>query len=470
MLMDKELIKSKMPTVAVIVLSVLVVSTATFLGFSLYTLLYGKQNVKESSNTYSIYEINASSNEENGYTKKEESIVSSAKNAKTGNKSERMTDSESEDLNLGSTQDKLNSVTVTKVFNFSCKFQTPVSKKETFYDSKNGNTLPYRLFIPQNYDSSKKYPVILFLHGAGEIGTDNEKHITYISKIFEYSGDLAENSFVVCPQSNEWWSLDKQYPGDQGGTLGSALHLLDYIKNSYSCDSNRIYVTGISMGGFATWDILENYGSIFAAGIPVCGGGDTSKAKSLINIPLRIYHGTDDQTVSFYSSESMYTAIISAGGEKAEMISLEGVGHNAWDYAYVDRDTLCWLFAQDKVKNPTCRYEYKPYLRIIDSEGKIIVSDEDVDSIYYGESYEERRIVTVDLVLKSTGKNKLNNAYTSGSSKEFTVCWLNEKLYTYKANKVIENNSFSIVDIFDSESVKCFNKTINKVCFLRKYR
>ena len=191
------MIKSKIPAVAVIVLSVLVVSAAAFFAFSLHALLSGKQNAEENENNDSIYETITSSNEENTYSKKEKSVVSFATNSKTGSTPEKITDSQSEELKSDATQDESNPVKVTKVFDFSCKFETPVAKKETFYDSKNGNTLPYRLFMPKNYDSAKKYPVILFLHGAGEIGTDNEKHIAYISKIFEYSGDLAENSFVV---------------------------------------------------------------------------------------------------------------------------------------------------------------------------------------------------------------------------------------------------------------------------------
>lgn len=144
--------------------------------------------------------------------------------------------------------------------------------------------------MPENYTSTKKYPVILFLHGAGEIGSDNEKHIENIKNILEYNYDLVSQAFVLCPQSSEWWDLDREYTGDQNGTLGSALHLLQAIQKSYSCDNNRIYVTGLSMGGYATWDLLEEYGDIFAAGIPVCGGGNSKKAYKLKDIPIRIYH------------------------------------------------------------------------------------------------------------------------------------------------------------------------------------
>lgn len=146
---------------------------------------------------------------------------------------------------------------ITEVFPFKCEFQTPKFLKNVFYDSKNGNALPYRLVLPQNYDPAKKYPVILFLHGAGEIGTDNEKHLGNAMNMFSYNGDLVSQAFVVCPQSNEWWRLDRYMAGDAKGTLSSALNLLNELASNYSFDSDRMYVTGLSMGGYATWSLLE---------------------------------------------------------------------------------------------------------------------------------------------------------------------------------------------------------------------
>ena len=459
--MSKKDEKSKVTAIIVVVLCILIVVAVVFIVFAFKILLSKQKNVETKGENRNVL-IHESQYEETASSKPKQSADFST--SKTPKQNADI------DFKESKSAEKMRPEKVIKIFDFSCKFEIPAAKKEIFSDPQNGNTLPYRLFVPKNYDSSKRYPVLLYLHGAGEIGTDNEKQISYISKLFEYGGDLAENAFIICPQSYEWWDLDEWNNGDQRGTLGSALHLLQKIMQTYSCDDNRVYVTGISMGGFATWDLLEYYGDIFAAGIPICGGGDPLFADSLKDIPIRIYHGTEDPTVSFLSSDEMYHAIINAGGEKVEMIALEGVGHNAWDYAYADRDTLCWLFAQNRLNNPTGRYEYIPYFKIVDNTGKTVISDEDLDGIYYGGSYEEKYIITVDLVLSSEGRDKLNNAYSMNKGREFTVYWLHEKLYTFTADTLVTDNVFSIIDIFDKNTVICFNKTVNKACSMRRWK
>lgn len=349
---------------------------------------------------------------------------------------------------------------ITKIFSFKCDFVTPEFKKLVFNDSKNGNTLPYRLVVPEDYNPEKKYPVILFLHGAGEMGTDNQKHINNIKKIFDYSGDMASQAFVICPQTNEWWNLDRTTPGDRKGTLASAMNLLETLGQTYSFDNDRIYVTGLSMGGYATWDLLQEYSDVFAAGMPICGGGDSTMGYKLTDIPIRIYHSSDDPTVNVVASWDMYNSIISAGGEKVEFIELKGYGHNSWDYAYSDREGFCWLFAQNKTTNPTGEYKYIPCFRVDDNKGNTIITDEDIEMLYYGGSYEnDEYIVTVNICLKTSGVDKLTQAYKSNPSGEFTVYWTNEKLYTYKNGK-IKDNLFVIKGVFNNKNIIGFYKTV----------
>ncbi len=352
---------------------------------------------------------------------------------------------------------------VTEVFTFENLFVMPEPIRNVFYDSQNGNVLPYCFFLPDDYVSSEKYPVILFLHGAGETGTDNNKQLTNLEQMFKHNGDLTSNAIVICPQTNEWWNLDRQQQGDQGGTLGSALHLLDEIKQTYSCDDNRIYVMGLSMGGFATWNLLEEYGDIFAAGIPICGGGNSGNGAAFKDIPIRIFHGTADGTVSFSASQNMYNSIVNAGGQKVSFIKLTDVGHNAWDYAFSDRDTFSWLFAQNKATNPSCKYEYLHYFKITDNKGNIIISDQDILDISYDFKYGDDYVVTVDLVLNDNGKNKLIQAYTSNIGKTHTVYWATQKLYNFTPTKSTIDNVFSIVDIFDNKSFVSFYSSINKL-------
>ncbi len=343
---------------------------------------------------------------------------------------------------------------VTQVYNtdLSLKVNDPI--KDTFYDSQNGNSLPYALYVPKDYSASKKYPVILFLHGAGELGNDNQKQLNNIKNMFTYNGDFISQCILICPQTSSWWRLDSEYTGDQNGTLGSALHLLKKIQSRYSCDSNRIYVTGLSMGGYATWDLLEHYGNIFAAGVPLCGGGNSSNGAAFKDIPIRIYHGTIDSTVSFSSSQQMYNSIRNAGGEKVSLYPLQGVGHDAWNPAYRDRDLFSWMFAQNKSINPSGKYEYVHYFKIVDSAGKIVVCDEDIFFTNYSIDWNNNEQVDIDIHLTEDGKNKLNKAYIQSGGKEFTVYCSSQKLYSFTATKPISDDVFSIVGLFNSENYR----------------
>ncbi len=351
---------------------------------------------------------------------------------------------------------------ITKVYSFVNEFRTVELKKEVYEDPYNGNTLPYLLHIPKNYNSSKKYPIILFLHGSGEIGTDNKKQIKNTNKLLEYNYDLVKDAIVVSPQSFEWWSVDKYTEGDQKGSLGSVLHLLEKIQKTYSCDSNRIYVTGLSMGGYGTWDILEKHGDVFAAGIPICGGGNSYNGEAFKDIPIRIFHGTDDPTVPFALSQNMYNSIIGAGGEKVKFIELPGVKHNAWDYAYTDRDTYCWMLAQNKATNPSCEYEYIPVFRIVDSKGNTVISDKDISAIYHCYEFGEKMQHFLRLELNEEGEEKLRSAYESSKGKAFTVYSENQKVYSFKATKALEDNYLYIHSIFDTIDFYQFYESIKK--------
>ncbi len=357
----------------------------------------------------------------------------------------------------GNTTKSVRPEKVTKVFSFNTEFSDPEYKIAVFNDTQNGIQLPYRMYLPENYVSSKKYPVLIFLHSLGEVGNDNTVPAIIAKKMFKYNADLVSQAFILCPQSNEWWNLN--------GTLSSVLHLLDEIKRTYSCDSNRIYVTGISMGGCGTWDLLSEHGDVFAAGMPMCGWGDVSKGDALKDVPIRIYHSADDNTVPISKSKDMYNAIINAGGLKANLFELDGLGHDLTDYVFYNRDAFCWLFAQDKAKNPKCKYEYIPYFKVVDSNGKTVISDEDIDDVIQTAGYEgEEYVFKVDMYLNLSGKSSLNKAYKKGTSEEFTVYWLDQKLYSFVATKTSADDVFSIVNIFDDENITTFLETVEWSC------
>jgi predicted peptidase len=131
--------------------------------------------------------------------------------------------------------------------------------------------------------------------------------------------------------------------------LRTALELLNMIEDNYPIDPDRIYVTGISMGGYAAWEALIRHPQRFAAAIPVCGGGDVSHADRVKNIPVWAFHGADDPVVPVECSRSMIKMIKNAGGQPL-YTEYPGAGHNSWDRAYAEPELLSWLFSQKRAE------------------------------------------------------------------------------------------------------------------------
>ncbi|MCQ2975412.1 MAG: phospholipase [Bacteroidales bacterium] len=226
-----------------------------------------------------------------------------------------------------------------------------------FTDSCN-TILPYRLLRPLNIDTLKQYPVVLFLHGAGERGNDNEINLTHIDKIFG-SEDFRKNypCYVIIPQCAEnfrWcetdWTLPSHtMPNNISVYLNAANQLLDSLVIAVNADTNRLYITGLSMGGFGTWDIISRFPKKFAAALPICGGADLNKACSLINIPIKTFHGSADKVVKVIRTRNIVNAIRKCGGKNITYIEYPGKGHFVWTPAYSDPETFKWLFSQKKL-------------------------------------------------------------------------------------------------------------------------
>jgi predicted peptidase len=212
-------------------------------------------------------------------------------------------------------------------------------EKRTFDGDK--GSLPYRLLKPEGYDPKQKYPLVVFLHGAGERGNDNEAQLKH--GVVNFAG--AENRkkypcFLIAPQCPE----DKFW---RGGPLQLVLDLIGAVRKEFSIDEKRIYLTGLSMGGYGTWDLLAQKPELFAAGVPICGGGDETEAATLAKIPIWAFHGDKDMAVKVERSRTMIEAIKKAGG-KPKYTEYPGVGHDSWTVTYKDPEMLKWLFAQKK--------------------------------------------------------------------------------------------------------------------------
>ncbi len=220
-----------------------------------------------------------------------------------------------------------------------------VAERETFTNAD--TTLPYRLLLPDNYDENGNYPLLIFFHGAGERGNDNQSQfINCVQYIYD---NMPEDCIIVapqCPLNNQWvdtpWK-DGTYSADnvpQSNELHAAMELVEELKENYAVDPDRVYAAGISMGSFAVWDSLIRYNHIFAAGIAICGAGDPTKAEVLKDTPLYVFHGETDITVPVSGSRDMVTAIREAGGTVIEYTEYPKVGHLIWDMAFAEPELL----------------------------------------------------------------------------------------------------------------------------------
>lgn len=196
----------------------------------------------------------------------------------------------------------------------------------------------YLLFLPEGYgEKEQKWPLILFLHGAGERGDDlNKVKVHGPPKIVEGGKDLP---FIVvspqCPQE-QWWSNEV------------LINLLDDIESRYEVDKERIYLTGLSMGGFGTWSLASSYPERFAAIAPICGGGEPILAGLLRDVPVWVFHGAKDELVPPKRSEEMVEAVRRKGGDVRLTVYPEA-GHDSWTQTYQNEKLYDWFLSHRKV-------------------------------------------------------------------------------------------------------------------------
>jgi len=247
-------------------------------------------------------------------------------------------------------------------FSFRLQSQDFSLLEKRIFQSEKG-VLPYRILFPENYDKSVKYPLVLFLHGGGERGDDNEKHLVHGVKHFlEPANRQAYPCILIvpqCPEDSYWASvkfertkypleLDFNYAYDITRGLQLAIDLTKNIIKSEAVDKKRVYITGMSMGGMGTLEAVYRYPKLFAAAASVCGGADEMAYKKRhVRIPFWLFHGDADQVIAVDNSREML-ARLKALGADVKYTEYPGVNHNSWEKAYADPDLLKWLFNQKK--------------------------------------------------------------------------------------------------------------------------
>lgn len=224
------------------------------------------------------------------------------------------------------------------------------------YEDANGRRLLYRMMRPETVEAGKKYPLVLLLHGAGERGDDNVKQLVHGAKEFAKPENRTKYPcFLIvpqCPDGRKWvevdWTLKSHtMPEKIGDPLRLAVELVEKLAAELPVDRDRLYITGLSMGGFGTWDAIQRRPELFAAAMPVCGGGDTAEAAKLKNLPIWAFHGDADTLVWPVRTTAMIEAIRSVGGTP-KMTIYPAVSHDSWNPAYADPAAMEWLFAQKK--------------------------------------------------------------------------------------------------------------------------
>lgn len=195
--------------------------------------------------------------------------------------------------------------------------------------------LRYQLFLPKGYaQDGPSWPLMLFLHGAGERGTDLDLvKVHGPPKIVDSKPDFP---FIVaspqCPLKQRWHAEQ-------------LIQLIDALSKDYRVDPKRIYVTGLSMGGFGTWSLCAAYPGRFAAAVPICGGGNVEDAAKLKSLPLWVFHGAKDGVVTPDRSESMVKAVEAAGGKPKFTVYPEAA-HDSWTETYNNQALYDWLLEQ----------------------------------------------------------------------------------------------------------------------------
>jgi predicted peptidase len=231
----------------------------------------------------------------------------------------------------------------------------PELESHVFVSPEQGLSLPYRLFVPAECSAQSPCGLLLFLHGAGERGEDNQAQLGNDALAFTSVAVQADCPTIVvypqCPDGMQWvdtpWA-EGAYEIDKtpiSKPMAATLALLAKLETDYPVDAGRLLVTGLSMGGYGTWDLILRRPAMFAGALALCGGGDPTQAVVIRDLPIWDFHGDRDPAVPVRGSRLMIRALRKAGGNP-RYTEVAGHGHDVWTVAYRDSKVVRWLLAQ----------------------------------------------------------------------------------------------------------------------------
>ena len=253
----------------------------------------------------------------------------------------------------------------------------------TYVDEELHMTIPYRLYVPEDYQE-KSYPILTFLHGAGERGNNNFSQVggnaeilyrlltpanreKYPCIIFAPQCPLvSDDPDLLAPiESGGFRWVEKNWePGfyflfDEGNQMIEqsvpsqiVVKIMDELIENYNIDVNRQYITGLSMGGYGTWDFIYRYPERFAAAVPICGGADFTQVERIRDVNIWTFHGTADTVVSFTGAKNLYDALEALNVPNIKVTFYEGVDHGSWFPAYQEPELLDFIFSKKLTPKP----------------------------------------------------------------------------------------------------------------------
>jgi predicted peptidase len=223
------------------------------------------------------------------------------------------------------------------------------------------DTLPYRLLLPVNYSPKQKYPLIVFLHGSGERGRDNEKQLLHGGDLFLRDSIRQKYPAIVvfpqCPEGLTWANVTSRYDtsgkriftfnsdGPATVPMRQLQTLIAQLQKEYPVDKKRTYVGGLSMGGMGTFELVRRNPKMFAAAFPICCAADPDNPEKLTRPAWWIFHGAKDNVVPPEYSQKMADALTKQRASVKFTLYPEAM-HNSWDSAFAEKDLMPWLFSQ----------------------------------------------------------------------------------------------------------------------------